>query len=90
MEASAVEVRLRNHDARLESHHTAIGDLRAITARHDTKIEVISTELRETRDDMKEIRDEIKWIRRGMWTAAAALVGFMLTFGGLIVAIANG
>jgi hypothetical protein len=83
----AVEVRLNNHDARLESHHNALGDLRGKSATHTTEITVARTELRETREDLKEIREEIKWIRRGMWTAAAALVGFTLTLGGLLAAI---
>lgn len=91
MEASAVSVRLANHDARLESHHHAIGDLRSTSATHTTEIAVIRTELKEVKDDLAEIKETVKtemtWIRRGMWTAATALIGFMLTLSGLIAAV---
>lgn len=60
MEAGAIEIRLRNHEVRLDANHDSIATLRDKSAGHDTKIEVITTELRETRDDLSEIRKAIE------------------------------
>lgn len=84
MEASAIEVRLRNQEARLEASHKSISTLRDVSARHETEIKVTTTEVRETREDISEIRkamerqrqeqkDELTWFRR-------ALIGATITF----------
>jgi chromosome segregation ATPase len=78
MEASAVEVRLRNHEARLDANHTSIGTLRDTSARHETEISVMRTELRETRDDLSEIRGELTWVKRGLWAAAGTFLMFFI------------
>lgn len=98
MEASAIEVRLRNHDARLESHHSALGDLRGQSSRHETEITVARTELRETRDDIAEIKETLKtgreeqkaemtWLRRGLWAAAGTFLLFFVAVASLLVQI---
>jgi len=76
MEASAIEIRLRNHEVRLDANHDSIAKIRDTSARHETEISVMRTELRETREDLSEIRKELTWVKRGLWTAA----GFFLMF----------
>lgn len=56
--ASAIEVRLRNHEARIEANHRSTAQLRDASARHETEIKVTGTEVREIREDIAEIRRE--------------------------------
>jgi hypothetical protein len=101
MEASAIEVRLRNHDARLESHHNALGTLRSASSRHETEIKVMDAALRETRDDIADIKrdlgdarveqkNEMAWVRRGLWAAAATFMMFFVAAATLIVQLSGG
>jgi len=60
MEASAVEIRLRNHEERISANHDSLAKVRDTSARHDTEISVMRTELRESRDDISEIRRTIE------------------------------
>ena len=96
MEASAVELRLRNHETRLDANHDSIAKLREKSAAHDTEIKVITTELRETREDIGEMRiamekqrqeqkDEMAWIRRGLWAAAATFLMFFIAAASLLL-----
>lgn len=89
MEAnSALEFRLRQHESRLDANHDSIAKLRDTAAGHETKITVITTELRETREDVGEIRivvekqrqeqkDEMVWFRRALIGATAT---FLMAF----------
>lgn len=63
MEASAIEVRLRNHEARLEASHRSISQLRDSSARHETEIKVTGTEVREIREDIGEMKRELSRAR---------------------------
>jgi septal ring factor EnvC (AmiA/AmiB activator) len=96
MEASAIEVRLRNHEARIEANHRSTSTLRDSTARHETEIKVAGTELRETREDIAEIRRdlaasraeqkaEMTWLRRGLWAAAGTFLLFFVAVASLLV-----
>lgn len=96
-----IRVELRSHDARLTANHDAIGRLRERTAEHGTKIEVITTELRETREDIgqlatqlasnsREVNGKLSGQSKAFFTAAAAMGGMMLSICGLIaVLLAN-
>jgi hypothetical protein len=55
----AIRAELRSHDARLDSNHHAIGDLRAKQAAHDAEIRVTGVELRETRADIAELKADV-------------------------------
>lgn len=96
MEANALEFRLRNHDARIEANHDSIKALRETSARHDTEISVMRTELRETREDIAEMReamskqrqeqkDEMAWVRRGLWAAAGTFLMFFIAAASLLL-----
>lgn len=85
MEANgAVEFRLRNAEQRLDATHNSITVLRDSSARHETKISVITTELRETREDISEIKDQLKWVLRGLWAAAASFLMFAVALAALV------
>lgn len=96
MEASVVELRLRTHEARLDASHESISRLRDTSAAHETKIQVITTELRETREDIAEMRqeqgqqrqeqkDEMAWVRRGLWAAAGTFLMFFVAAASLLL-----
>lgn len=96
MEASAIEVRLRNHEARLDASHRSVSELRNDSARHETEIKVTGTEVREIREDIGEMkrelskareeqRSEMVWIRRGLWAAAASFTTFVLMLAAVIL-----
>lgn len=100
MEASAVEIRLRNHEARLDASHRSISTLRDHSARHETEIKVTATEVRETREDIadmkleltrarEEQKAEMVWLRRGLWGAAATFTTFIVMLAGLILQVAH-
>lgn len=59
----AFEAELRTHGNRLDANHTAIGDLRASQASSSTRIEVLSVEHREGR---QESREDIAQLRETM------------------------
>lgn len=88
--AAAIEFRLRNHDTRLEANHDSIKVLRDTSARHDTEISVIRTELRETREDLSEIRKELTWVKRGLWAAAGTFLMFFVAAISLLAQISGG
>jgi septal ring factor EnvC (AmiA/AmiB activator) len=96
VEASAIEVRLRNHDARLESHHNALGDLRSASSRHETEIKVTGTEVREIREDIGEMKREFAkgreeqkeervLLRRTFIAAASTFAMFIVALATLIL-----
>lgn len=98
MEASALEVRLRNHEVRLDANHNSISALRGTSGEHDVKIATITTELRETREDIaemkrdfdsdrKERRAEGERTRRAFYTVAAFLATFSVSIMGLIAVL---
>ena len=89
MEANAVEFRLRNHDARLDSAHTSISSLRDTSATHTTEIAVIRTELKETREDLGEIRKELTWVKRGLWAAAGTFLMFFVAAASLLLSLSG-
>jgi len=89
MEANAIEFRLRNHDARLDSAHSSIAKLRDTSARHDTEISVVRTELRETREDLSEIRHELTWVKRGLWAAAGTFLMFFVAAASLLLSLSG-
>jgi hypothetical protein len=100
MEAGAIEVRLRTHEARIDANHNSISVLRDTTARHDTKIEVVTTELRETREDIADMKHalaearseqkaEMIWIRRGLWAAAGTFTLFVVAIATLVLQAAG-
>ena len=96
MEASAIEVRLRNHEARLDAYHRSISTLRDASARHETEIKVTGTELRETREDIADMKKELSsaraeqkaemiWVRRGLWAAAGTFLMFVVALASLLL-----
>jgi hypothetical protein len=104
MEASAFrpfEMALADHDRRLVANHDSIAKLRDTSAGHDRDIAVITTELRETREDIADMRTaldrsreeqkaEMTWVRRGLWVAAGSFLVFIIALGTLIAQIAGG
>lgn len=84
-----IQERLRNHHARINSNHDSISDLRDKQATQDTKIAVIHTELRETREDISEMHEDftsqLVWVRRGLWAAASTFTVLILMLAALIV-----
>ena len=48
MEASAIEIRLRNHEVRLDANHDSIAKIRDTSARHETEISVMRSSVRMT------------------------------------------
>lgn len=90
----AVNIRLDNHDQRLIANHDSIATLRDKSADHETRISVISTELRETREDIQEMRDlirkELAWVRRGLWVAAGTFLAFFIAALTLALQMAGG
>lgn len=91
----AANIRLEEHDRRLIANHDSIATLRGVSARHDTKIEVITTELRETREDIAEMKSsqervwaeqkgEMRWMRRGLWAAAGSFLVFNIALATVI------
>jgi hypothetical protein len=106
MEASAgafqwMERRLDDFDRRIGANHDSIGALRASSGSHETKIEVVTVELRETREDIAEMRSasekwreeqkaEMAWVRRGLWAAAGSFLVFIIALGTLIAQVAGG
>jgi hypothetical protein len=100
MESAAFEVRLRNHDQRLDASHRSISELRGTSARHETEIKVTGTEVREIREDIgemkrelgearKEQKAEMVWIRRGLWAAAGTFLMFFVALASLILQAAS-
>jgi len=100
MEASAIEVRLRNHEARIEANHRSTSQLRDASARHETEIKVTGTEVREIREDIGEMKRELSkareeqkaemvWIRRGLWAAAGTFTLFVVALATLILQAAH-
>jgi septal ring factor EnvC (AmiA/AmiB activator) len=90
MEANAaLEIRLRNHETRLDANHDSIAKLRDTSANHETKISVISTELRETREDLTEIRKELTWVKRGLWAAAGTFLMFFVAAFSLLLSLSG-
>lgn len=101
METSAASLRvventLVEHDRRLISNHDSLAKLRDASAGHNTKIEVITTELRETREDIGDMkkdlaaaraeqREEMVWLRRGAWTAAGTFLLFFVAAASLLL-----
>lgn len=93
-----IQVELRNIDASIKAHHTAIGDLRERAAAHHTKIEVITAEHRETREDIaqmskqleagnREFNLKLSAVQRSFYTAAAAMCTMMLSICGLVAVL---
>jgi septal ring factor EnvC (AmiA/AmiB activator) len=89
MEASAVEIRLRNHEVRIDANHDSLSKLRETSAQHETKIQVITTELRETREDLTEIRKELTWVKRGLWAAAGTFLMFFVAAFSLLLSLSG-
>jgi len=89
MEANAIEFRLRNHEARLDSAENSITRLRDTSARHDTDISVDRTVLRETREDLSEIRHELTWVKRGLWAAAGTFLMFFVAAASLLLSLSG-
>jgi septal ring factor EnvC (AmiA/AmiB activator) len=89
MEASAIEIRLRQHEERLTANHDSVSKLRDVSANHETRISVITTELRETRDDLSEIRRELTWVKRGLWAAAATFLMFFVASASLLLSLSG-
>lgn len=96
MEASAVDIRLRNHEERITANHDSLAKLRDTSARHETEISVMRTELRETREDIGQMRtdlksardeqrDEMVWVRRGLWAAAGTFLLFFVAASSLLL-----
>jgi predicted RNase H-like nuclease (RuvC/YqgF family) len=96
MEASAIEVRLRTHEARLDSSHRSVTELRSTSTRHETEIKVTGTEVREIREDIgemkreladarKEQKSEMIWLRRAIWGATFTFAGSIIAFATLIL-----
>lgn len=97
----AVEVRLNNHEQRIDASHQSISLLRDSSARHETKISVITTELREVREDVGDIKRELReareeqkaemtWVRRGLWAAAGTFMLFFVAAASLLVSLGGG
>lgn len=98
---SVVQNTLIEHDRRLIANHDTIARIRdgaqGINA-HETKIATMSTELRETREDIadmktgfekdrEERRKEGADTRRALYTVAAFMATFSATICGLIIAL---
>lgn len=90
MDPGVIAAELRNHDARLTANHDSIAVLRERTAAHDTKINVIATEIRETRTDIGEMGERLDRVGRNFYVAASAMFGLMLSVIGLIAAVLTG
>jgi len=92
MEASAIEIRLRQHEERLAANHDSVSRLRDVSANHETRISVITTELRETREDVAEIKkvveEEGKRNRASNNRVVWALVGLSLSAAGSAITVA--
>jgi len=91
-----VEIRLTNHEARLNANHDSLAKLRDTSARHETEISVMRTELRETREDIGEMRvemskqsqerkEENSRIQRGLWVAAGTFLTFSVAAASLLL-----
>lgn len=74
----AIEVTLRNHEARIEANHDSIARLRDKDAAKEVKIEVTLTEVREIRDDIMEFKGEMRWVKRGLWAASGTFLVFIV------------
>jgi chromosome segregation ATPase len=96
MEASAAEIRFRGLESRLDASHRSVTELRGVSSRHETEIQVTGTEVREIREDIgemkrelaearKEQKAEMVWIRRGLWAAAGTFLMFVLALASLIL-----
>lgn len=70
---AAMDTAIRNLEARTEANHQTIGELRAASARHDTKIEVFASQLEETREDLSEIKEMISDTRRALYITASTM-----------------
>jgi hypothetical protein len=95
-----IKAELRNHDQRLTANHDTIAALREKGAGHDTKIEVVATELRETREDIGDLRiglaetraeqkGEMANLRHGAWTLAATFLMFTVAIVTLLTQIGH-
>jgi len=97
MEANAgalrvIENTLVEHDRRLIANHDTIARIRdgekGVNA-HETKLGVITTELRETREDLSEIRRELAWVKRGLWAAAGTFLMFFVAAASLLLSLSG-
>lgn len=89
MEAGAVEIRLQNHEVRLNANHDSIAKIRDTSARHETEISVMRTELLETRKDLEAIQNELSWVKRGMWAAAGSFLLFFVAAASLLINVSG-
>lgn len=89
MEASAVDIRLTNHEARINANHDSLAKLRDTSSRHETEISVMRTELRETREDLQNIQNELSWVKRGMWAAAGSFLLFFVAAATLLLSLSG-
>lgn len=93
-------VELREHDRRISGLHRTVGAIGTTVGDHTTKITVVTTELRETREDIAEIKRQIErsdedrkkegaYTRRAFYIAASSMFGFMLSIIGLIAVLVS-
>ncbi len=91
---------MRNHEARIDANHNSVSRLRDASANHETRLSVVTTELRETREDIAEMKrdladarseqkEEMTWVRRGLWLAAGTFMMFFVAAATLLVQVAG-
>jgi len=81
----AVNEQLRQHDVRLTANHDSLANLRSVVAGHDTAINVIATEVKETRIDVNTMSGKLEMLSRNFFAAAASMAALTLAVVGLIV-----
>jgi HAMP domain-containing protein len=93
MEASAAEIRFRGIENRLDASHRSTTELRGVSARHETEIQVTGTEIREIREDIGEMKQELTKAREEQKAESVLLrrtfIAAASTFAMFIVALAT-
>lgn len=90
MSADPVAIELREHDRRISGLHRTLGGLGTDVGDLKTNAAVSKKELDGLREDISDMRADMKWIKRGIWSAVAVGLMFVVAVSSLVIQIASG
>jgi peptidoglycan hydrolase CwlO-like protein len=90
MDASAMQVELREHDRRISSLHRSVGGIATDVGQHKTDIASLRLEVQGAREDIGELRKEMQKVRWGLWAAAGTFMMFFVASASLLIQAVGG